>query len=233
MPDLANAGEDQLQLADVVQLRGATGSEVLHIGPSYNEIISSNMANKQWKSSFKDYYPLPQDVEELRGVYESYSILLNDPKRNFDKFRGILPSELYSKAIESDRVWNRNEKTWDHQELDHQVGRDLNDSVSITNATFSKGSPRIFLGSNRVMGLVPGETIEGDIICQFWKTDVVAVLRKEDQGEIYRVVGRADISTGWLNADLRPVYSHWKEPVEEAKTMVIQLEIETLAFLTC
>jgi hypothetical protein len=73
--------------------------------------------------------------------------------------------------------------------------------------------------------------MEGDLICQFWETHVVAILRKEPEGDTYRVVGRADLSTGHLER-ANPVYQKWVNPTAEAKTVLIGMDIRTLSMLT-
>jgi hypothetical protein len=92
-------------------------------------------------------------------------------------------------------------------------------------------SPRLFLGSNLLLGLAPPEAKEGDVICHFWETDVVALLRKEIESGIYRIVGRVHLSTGYLR-NLEPVYRDWVEPVKQADTIRIEMDVRTLYKLT-
>jgi hypothetical protein len=82
-----------------------------------------------------------------------------------------------------------------------------------------------------MMGLAPSWAREGDIICQFWKTDATALLRKEDETEIYRVVGRLHLNAGSLK-DLKPVYLEWIDPSSGAESVLIQMDIKTLSALT-
>ena len=92
-------------------------------------------------------------------------------------------------------------------------------------------NPRLFLGSNLLLGLAPPEAKEGDVICHFWKTDVVALLRKEIESGVYRIVGRIHLSTGYLR-NLEPVYRDWVKPVKLADTIRIEMDVRTLYKLT-
>jgi len=89
----------------------------------------------------------------------------------------------------------------------------------------------MFLGDNHQIGLAPVEAKEGDVLCKFWKTNVVAVVR-EEQKDIYRVVGRLDLFAGFLR-DLEPVCLEFSEPYVGTETLIIQMDIKTLSVLTC
>ncbi len=218
---------------DVVQVRGAIGGQILHLGPTYKEILSSYDANRQWKLSFESHYPLPQDIQRLREANESYgAILLQMTDGDVKKIRGIESGNMYSKARRVEGPWNSNERDWARQELDNEVGRDMADSPAITNSAVSSGQPRMFLGNNYLLGLVPQDAKEGDLICQFWECDVVALLRLEDATGFYRIVGRVHLSTGLLK-DLKPIYVKWNNPIKNAEVMHIQMGINTLGVLSC
>jgi hypothetical protein len=79
--------------------------------------------------------------------------------------------------------------------------------------------------------MAPPEAREGDFICQFWKTNVVALVRKEEMSEEYRIVGRVDLVTGHLE-DAKPVYQNWVAPRLQADILGIHMDIRTLSMLT-
>ena len=185
-------------------------------------------------------------MENVRKEFEAYSTLLNHPGRHIYKYHAVHPLAMYSKATLTSFKWEPDESNWTvkyPQEANSDDSgnpmsetedvRDMNDVSSIVQTVSAITGPRMFLGKHFTMGLVPGETEIGDIICQFWKTNVTAVLRKEEKTDIYRVVGRAHLSTGYLTDDMAPRFLPWKEPMKGARTMDIQLDIRTLAFLTC
>jgi hypothetical protein len=168
--------------------------------------------------------------------------------------------------------------------------------ISFAESPGTPCEPRLFLSDKGIIGLAPPETELGDIICQFWATDVTAVLREEPcsrslandavviderpQGNgtggkapekplvdntvdeptkseaaesevteqsvsesddtqsevrqsesIYRIIGRAHLSTGYLK-NLKPIYHKWNEPPEDSECIDIIMSIHTLAHLT-
>jgi hypothetical protein len=168
--------------------------------------------------------------------------------------------------------------------------------ISFAESPRTPCEPRLFLSDKGIIGLAPPETELGDIICQFWATDVTAVLREEPssrslandamviderpernstEGEapekpsvdntvdeptkseaaesevteqwvsesddtqsevrqsesIYRIIGRAHLSTGYLE-NLEPTYHKWNEPPEDSECIDITMSIHTLAHLT-
>lgn len=231
--DIGATAANRSVTTDVVQVRGAFGGRILHLGPNYTEMLSTYDANKKWKLSFESHYPLPQDVKKLREANESYgATLLAMADRDVSRVRGIEPRDMYSQAKRVDRLWDDNENDWFRQELDNEVGRDMTDTPAITDSTPTSDRPRMFLGNNYLMGLVPQQAKEGDLICQFWKCDVVALLRLEESTGFYRIVGRVHLSTGSLR-DLKPVYVDWKDPIENAQVIYIKMDINTLRLLTC
>jgi hypothetical protein len=52
--------------------------------------------------------------------------------------------------------------------------------------------PRFFIGSENMVGMVPEDSMPGDIICQFWNVEAAAVLRPHGNGS-YGYIGRAVI----------------------------------------
>jgi hypothetical protein len=168
--------------------------------------------------------------------------------------------------------------------------------ISFADSPGTPCEPRLFLSDKGIIGLAPPGTELGDIICQFWATDVTAVLREEpssrslandavviDEGRkgngtggeapekslvdntvdeptkseavepevteqsvsesddtqsevrqsesIYRIIGRAHLSTGYLK-NLKPIHHKWNEPPEDSECMDITMSIHTLAYLT-
>jgi hypothetical protein len=61
-------------------------------------------------------------------------------------------------------------------------------------------TPRLFLGSDIMMGLIPPSVKVGDIICQFWNSSASAVLRQRANGD-YDIIGRASIVREGENID--------------------------------
>lgn len=53
--------------------------------------------------------------------------------------------------------------------------------ISFSESPRKPHEPRLFLGDNGIIGLAPTEAELGDIICEFWGTDVTALLREEPQ----------------------------------------------------
>jgi hypothetical protein len=56
-------------------------------------------------------------------------------------------------------------------------------------------SPRLFIGSDFMMGLVPSNAQVGDVICQFWNSPASAVLRRSANGHLV-VAGRSAVIAG-------------------------------------
>jgi hypothetical protein len=89
----------------------------------------------------------------------------------------------------------------------------------------------MFLGNNYLMGLAPFGTAPGDKICQFWKSNVVGLLRKEKDNEIHRLIGRLDLSWGYLK-DLKSMYREPDELKTGEQSVIIQTDIRALNVLT-
>jgi hypothetical protein len=51
-------------------------------------------------------------------------------------------------------------------------------------------SPRLFLESEVIIGILPSNAIVGDLICQFWNSNAAAIIRVRTDG-IYHVIRRA------------------------------------------
>ena len=174
--------------------------------------------------------------------------------------------------------------------------------ISFSESPRNPHEPRLFLGDNGIIGLAPHEAELGDIICQFWGTDVTALLREEPRSHsppneavvvdealgkkvpgkeapvetaignlvsrgtdseateseikesssiepdgteaelrqpaaveydesIYRIIGRAHLSTGYLK-DLEPTYRKFNKPPDGSTCIDIAMSIHTLAHLT-
>jgi hypothetical protein len=91
--------------------------------------------------------------------------------------------------------------------------------------------PRLFLGSNFLLGSAPTNAKRGDVICRFWNSEVTALLRRRE-GSSYQVVGKVHLSTGYLDG-LQPVFGGRIEARDGAKTMFIEMDLRTLSRLTC
>ena len=218
---------------ELVQARGALAGHIVSLGPTFSEMISSSVANKSWKLNFSDHYALPDDIEELRKANEAYGIdLLRMKDKKALEFCCFCPTKSYSRATMAYENWNGDENTWSYLAR-HTLDDDqrASDPAKIKHPDDCQCQPRMFLGTNRIMGLAPSWARKGDIICQFWKTDVTALLRKEGETETYRVVGRLQLNTGSLRG-LEPVYLEWIDPPSGAESVLIQMDIKTLCALT-
>jgi hypothetical protein len=105
------------------------------------------------------------------------------------------------------------------------------DTPTISRRPRKPSRPRMFLGSNLLLRSAPAEAQEGDLIFLFWNNGEVALLRIEDRSQVYRVIGKLYLSTGYLE-NLKPVYRNFIKPEERSATMLIEMDIKTLSILT-
>jgi hypothetical protein len=66
--------------------------------------------------------------------------------------------------------------------------------------------PRLFLGSNTTLGLVSANAKIDDILCRFWNSTAIAILRKSTSGH-YEIVGSASTVAEGVSKD-------WDKPTE-------------------
>lgn len=94
------------------------------------------------------------------------------------------------------------------------------DEITQSNS-YMASSPHLFIGSNNLMGLVPPNAKQGDIIVQFWNSSACVVLREkrtENKGLLsrseslqYEIVGRAAI------VGPKGVDAEWEIPTDKER----------------
>jgi hypothetical protein len=185
--------EKSPQVLDEVALRGAIVGQIKHIGPSTFSLVASHDATRRWIASLPHHFTTFKDLNKARGLNEKLLKILDDPEdlqtRNVTSLQ---PSVLGQESPS--------------QEPGDQLAP-------------SQNSPRLFLGSSVILGLIPPNAREGDIICQFWNSNACAVLRRREyDGSFsrfweameprYELVGRAAIVSSGIDAD-------WDVPMDK------------------
>ena len=236
-----------------IALLGFEVGQILHLGPTYQDMISSSKANKSWVSSFASHYPLAQQTRSIREANEAYMpILLDmeptelsmvfdiDPLSSSAHYTGVkydpnVPlvgggdgdgdedGAIKKFTIALTSIENKDLISRGH-DFDSQ-------SLSVFAPASQSKEPRMFLGEQKSLGLAPHGARVGDRICVFWNTPVAVLLRKLPEEKIFHIVGRINICTGELDG-LKPVYKDWFEPYDGCETVAIRVGIRTLAALT-
>ena len=210
----------------------AVGGTILHMGPTCEEMYSSSALYKDWRVSFDAYYSSPSARLQLREINEAYdAFLLKHSEWISHGVFGIDPQEMYTRATFMEGLWEDVEENWSTREIAGITRRRSSDIPTISRRPSKSSRPRMFLGSNLLLGSAPAEAQEGDLICLFWNIGAVALLRKEDHSQVYRGIGKLYLCTGYLE-NLKPVYRNFVKPGEGSATMLIEMDIKTLSILT-
>jgi Heterokaryon incompatibility protein (HET) len=229
----------RINQAQTVPAVRAVGGTILHMGPTFHELYSSSAVYKEWKRSFGKYYSSPADIRRLRQANEAYEeILFHKLGTATTNVRSINPLVFESSGTLSSGVWGSplSRDAVEKSALDISKENALNMPTGRSREElldFSASTPttRLFIGSGLLLGLGPPQAAEGDLLCQFDRTNVVAILRKEGARDIYRLIGSADLSTGHLEKGM-PGRQEWIVPTADAESMAIRMDIRTLYKLT-
>jgi hypothetical protein len=219
--------------------RGAVAGEILYLGPTHTETVSSLRARKVWKRAYEEHYEdSRRSIERLRAEDESYSqAILDWDEKRLSTIRAVHTNTSYGYRLHGD-----------------------DESVEIDEETLSKPDgpePRRFLATNVLLGFAPPEARVGDLVCRFWECDVAVIVRRigDELTDRWMIVGKADISTSVKRSEdaqdalsLRytmPEFYKWKGETEldklrgalvrpDFKNMInFRLDTDTLQKLTC
>ncbi|KAE8447991.1 hypothetical protein EG329_009914 [Mollisiaceae sp. DMI_Dod_QoI] len=145
---------------DEIQVRGAYCGKILHLGPTYDDMISSAAANKRWTSSFDIHYTSPEDNEQLRKADHKYkSILLKRmDQAKLDSVKSLRSPTCYARLAGSWNFLFSDKDDWTYRESSHNIIANLAEGGAKDHPPPRTSSqPRIFLGSNLLLGLAPAE----------------------------------------------------------------------------
>jgi hypothetical protein len=132
---------------------------------------SSSRSRSRSESLSKGYRPRSRESRPFREF-------LSDPSKRSEFKSGI------SKEFSTARSRTRSQEMRKIRGPSPSILRGRDPANDISMISFSESprkphEPRLFLGDNGIIGLAPHEAELGDIICQFWGTDVTALLREE------------------------------------------------------
>ena len=126
--------------------------KVLHVGPSYDDMISSRNADRTWRASFEEYYTVPEDLKTLNQYNDAYRhYLIHMQDGDTDKYCAFNPQFAHSQAVIIDESWNNSEEDWSQQALPGNIGASFADSNSAESAPTISSGPRIFLAEHLFM----------------------------------------------------------------------------------
>ena len=179
----------QEETAKIFEIYGGHCGEVSIIGPAYSDLISIPDATRKWKVCLSS---CDADIEKVRRKNEGFMrTLLALSKSDLDK---LCPIETHFSwrwpvaafiAETPPRVFTLERGKFMFKGEPSKTAVSLDESGTLM-------EPRLFLSSNGVMGLIPCNALKGDMIFQFWNSDVAAVVRKD--GSYLQIIGRAVVA---------------------------------------
>jgi hypothetical protein len=182
----------------IIRAIGYLSGEIVHLGPTYTSLIGSFRAEQDWLNCWGKYYQKPGDLEALRRINEQYMAKIMDYKaKDLARIREIRsPSTVAWRIGGGPRPENCDpsqavqfDKMWDNMHNNEESSQ-------------SKG-PRICLGTDYLMTVIPAAAKVGDIVVRFWNCSAAILMRpvnptgssdSMDMNTPFMLVGRADVA---------------------------------------
>lgn len=202
------------------RIRGLPSGVISIIGPTYSEIIGNPSALKKWTSMLSKEKTL--DVQALRRKNEGFLRVLQKEMNQTD-LRQIA-------AIEPYFSWKMGGGfIFGPEHIDSAL--DSATSSKIEDVT----EPRLFLTQHGAMGLIPPNAQKGDVIWQFCRSDVAAVVRKEGTSyplQTSKIVGRAVVANNWYIKGSKFQFPEESRFTNESDIDDFFMDLRTLQLLT-
>jgi hypothetical protein len=152
--------------------------------------MSSSSAAQDWTGCWTDHYQSEADLETLRFINEEYTA----------RILGYKDADLARVR----NIWNRHVSAWparqgrnDGQKLIFShTGAAEDGELPGSDGNVTNG-PRIFIGTNYVMGLVSPAAAVGDAVVRFWNCNSAMLVRPMEPHSTppsFMLIGRADVA---------------------------------------
>jgi len=188
----------------IIQAMGYLAGEITQLGPDYSSLVGSFRAQQEWLNTCELMFNDPHDLEIVRAVNDSYSArILGFGDRELNRI-----TEIRSYGVVA---W-QGERTGfhpDHAKLDQkyrQMWDDARERWMESVRDEAQDGPRICIGTEHLVALVPPSAAVGDVVVRFWNCDAALIMRLAYVDELQRggsvkvpyflPVGRADVADG-------------------------------------
>ncbi|KAI1653467.1 hypothetical protein F4813DRAFT_393651 [Daldinia decipiens] len=186
----------------VIRAIGFLSSRVLRLGPELESLIESPQIEREWQDCYGDYYHEP-DLQYIRKAGENYTARTieydNDQLMRIHEIKhpDVIAWPIADSKPRTDnrRYLSEYAKVWEGSQVCRERGSDIG------------LGPRICLGTNRLIALVPSVTKPGDVTIQFWGCDAAIITRPmatdmtkttmeetSGSGPPYMIIGRVDVA---------------------------------------
>ncbi|SPO01776.1 uncharacterized protein DNG_04449 [Cephalotrichum gorgonifer] len=158
---------------------GSVSGEILRLGPTHAELVSSVRANRSWKQAIAQTYLVAEDLQYVRKANDAITdAMLGWDQRQLERLQGIRSATSYA---------------YRRGGTDADIPPIL--ASEEENGTLDASEPILFLGSQNLIGVGPPEMKIGDVVCTFSACDIVVIVRKiEHEAKArYLIVGRAEV----------------------------------------
>ncbi|KAK4447229.1 hypothetical protein QBC34DRAFT_410140 [Podospora aff. communis PSN243] len=235
--ELRHSGNAHIEEQPIIQALGYVAGEVTDIGPDYPSLVGSFRAQQQWLSTCERCYHDSDDLERLRIINERYSAkMIGYNDKDLSRIckirsRTVLAWQGYRSIF--------NPGCADFDQKYHELWKRA-DHCEDTTGSLSR-TPRICIGTEHLIALVPPATEVGDVIVRFWGSDAAFVMRQvtvdgSSRKEVpyFMLVGRADVADTSLQGDHSDDAGRFNlNTTKENKSLIwLNLGTRTLQLLT-
>ena len=171
---------------------------IIHIGPDHRSLMGSFQTHQDWVNSWDDHYNKPCHLEMLRRKNEMYTArMMSYEERDVARVRNVQSPSTVAWRIAGGSA-PRNSASGYATEFERV--RDITDN----HESARPNGPRICLGTDGLIGLVPPAARAGDVVVQFWNCSAAIIMRPIDPRALgssatgaassFMLVGRADVA---------------------------------------
>ena len=141
---------------------------------------------QDWYSTWDNYYHERNDLEILHRLNERFTHkVIPYSTKDISRIREFSNPYISARGFSAAR---RRKVSEAESGPSHTTRKELD-------AESSFESPRMFIGTNHYIGLLPASARADDVIVQFWNCDAALVLRPEKAAKLEMLLEDVDLST--------------------------------------
>jgi hypothetical protein len=176
------------QIGPIIRAIGYLDGRIIQVGPEYESLVGSFRVHQHWVDSWEGHYDKPRDLEILRRMNEDYMIkTMAYERKDLDRIQEVQNSSIIAWRMGRNRPQsfeNKQTSAWD---------------FATGKIAAPSHRPRICLGTDYTIAMVPSLAKADDVIVRFWNCSAAVVMRPiisaaGSPPSSFLLVGRADIA---------------------------------------